>query len=134
MKTLTIIFVLFITEFSFAQTSVTVNINHIQNEEGKIYVGLYTQNTFMISKPDYSAILEVKNHSATALFKNVPAGEYAISYFQDTNDNHKLDFRPNGVPAEPYGVSNHGETLYGPPQWSASKFAVAQDPVTIKMK
>lgn len=36
----------------------------------------------------------------------IPAGEYAIQVYQDTNNNRRLDFGLFGIPREPVGISN----------------------------
>ena len=37
----------------------------------------------------------------------MPAGEYVVSVYQDTNNNGKLDFGLFGIPKEPVGITNY---------------------------
>lgn len=134
MKALIIALAIFASECILGQTTVTVTVTDIQNEQGKVYFGLYSQDTFIKAKPNYSAIGHVKNHQTKVVFENISEGQYAITCFQDTNGNHKFDFQPNGAPAEPYGVSRNAKSYYGPPLWSDAKFIVKQEPVAINMK
>lgn len=133
MKTFAILFTLILSEFAFGQTTLSVQVNNIPTDEGKILFGLYSEDTFMKAAPDYSQSAVVKDHSATVVFENIPEGEYAVSCFQDKNMNQKFDFEPNGMPAEPYGVSNDAPSSYGPPQWSDAKFTVAKESVSLEI-
>ena len=59
---------------------------------------------------------------------NLPPGTYAVSIFQDENDNDKLDMQwlPPG-PAEPWVVSNNAQGSMGPPSFKDAKFAFSGD-------
>ena len=44
-----------------------------------------------------------------------------------------MDFQDNGMPLEDYGVSNNPMS-YGPPQFDAAKFVVADKNVTLVIR
>lgn len=134
MKPLFIIIALFLSNFVIAQTTVTVTVTNISTNEGEVAFGLYTEDTFIKAAPNYSASATVENNTAKVTFENIPAGEYAISCFQDTNGNDQFDFEPNGMPAEPYGISNNAVGMYGPPSWADAKFTVAKEPVNLEIQ
>lgn len=134
MKTFAIIIALLLSEFALGQTTVTVTVSNIPSDEGEVLFGLYTENTFIKATPDYHTSISIKDHMATAVFENIPAGEYAVSCFQDQNSNKIFDLEPNGMPAEPYGISNNAMNLYGPPQWSEAKFTVGATPVSMDIR
>lgn len=134
MKTFAILLALLLSEFVVGQTTVTVNVTNIPTDEGMVRFGLYTEGTFIKAAPDFGKSTIIKNHTCTVVFENIPAGEYAISCYQDKNLNHKFDFEPNGMPAEPYGVSNNAPSLYGPPQWLDAKFTVTNEPVSVDIR
>ncbi|HET8810328.1 MAG TPA: DUF2141 domain-containing protein [Flavobacteriaceae bacterium] len=134
MKTVAIIIALILTELVSAQQTVTVTVTNVPNDQGKVLFGLYTEGTFIKAVPDYSATSTIENHIAKVVFENIPAGEYAVSCFQDQNSNDKFDFEPNGMPAEPYGISNNAMNMYGPPIWSEAKFSVADKPVNLEIR
>ncbi len=52
------------------------------------------------------------------------AGTYALAIYHDENDNHHFDRTLLGLPAEGYGFSNDAPTLFGPPAFAATRFAV----------
>jgi uncharacterized protein (DUF2141 family) len=131
MKTLAIIFALFISQNYFAQgdnlADITVTVDNIKTEEGSVLFGIYTENSFLKTEPKFHAISEIKNGVATVKFENIPQGTYAISCFHDLNGNKQMDFEPTGMPLEPYGISNNKVNRYGPPIWEDSKFELSED-------
>ncbi len=128
MKTITVLFALFLSMNFYAQTeggsNVTVKIENIKNDEGSVLFGLYTQNTFLKAKPEFTAKSEIVNGVAQITFENVPEGTYAITCFHDMNGNDQMDFEPSGMPKEDYAVSNNAVNMYGPPEWTDAKFEV----------
>ena len=73
------------------QLKITVpNINKI---EGKIQVSLYNSKDKFIKKgQEYkSQIRNVKSNSETFIFKNLPAGVYAVALYHDENSDGKCN-------------------------------------------
>lgn len=117
--------------FSFvlnAQETFTlkVTVNNAAGDEGKMVYTLSTENQFMKAAPLQTASIEIKDGVATAIFENVPSGEYAVIVLHDKNANEKMDFSTNGMPQEAYGTSNNPMS-YGPPTWADAKFTIAND-------
>jgi uncharacterized protein (DUF2141 family) len=117
--------------FSFvlnAQETFTlkVTVNNASGDEGKMVYSLNTENQFMKAAPLQTASIEIKDGVATAIFENVPAGEYAVIVLHDKNANEKMDFSANGMPQEAYGTSNNPMS-YGPPTWADAKLTVVSD-------
>ncbi len=100
--------------------------------KGKIVLGLYNKDTFMKAAPIEGLNGKIKDGKAVVTFKNVPAGEYAITIFHDKNDNNQMDFEANGMPLENYGASNN-DMSFGPPTWTASKFTVESTAITMEI-
>jgi uncharacterized protein (DUF2141 family) len=124
--------------FSFilsAQETFTlkVTVNNASVDEGKMVYSLNTENQFMKGAPLQTASIEIKDGVATAIFENVPAGEYAVIVLHDKNANEKMDFSANGMPQEAYGTSNNPMS-YGPPTWTDAKFALDSDKeITVRL-
>ena len=110
--------------------TVTVPIN---SQEGNIIVGLYDENTFMKAAPMQGVEGDIGDGLATVTFIDVNPGTYGITLFHDKNGNKIMDFEPNGMPKEMYGVSNNNMS-YGPPQWSDAKFEVANEPIEMEIR
>lgn len=127
MRVFSILFALFLNTILIAPEAVTadvtVTISNIPNEDGKILVGLYTEDTFMKADPVKKALGTIKDGSSTVVFEDVEAGTYGIIVVHDANSNGAMDFEATGMPKEAYGVSNNPYS-YGPPQWADAKFEV----------
>jgi len=138
MKTIALIFTFILsTTLSFAQTEkgqdVTVTIENISNERGHVIIGLHTTDTFMKTEALQQAAAKVKDGKVIYTFKNVAPGNYALLVLHDENDNKRMDFEPNGMPLESFGLSNN-PMLMGPPTFSEGKFEVADKNVELTIK
>jgi uncharacterized protein (DUF2141 family) len=61
------------------------------------------------------------------VFRNIPAGTYAIAVIQDENLDGKLTKNFLGIPKEPYGFSQNKYGMFGPPKFKDVSFAVEND-------
>lgn len=113
-------------------TTITVNVP-VPGYGGSLIGGLYNEATFMRSEPIQGMSSKIMEGYATLTFTNVPPGVYAITLFHDKNDNKIMDFEPNGMPKEMFGVSNNTMN-YGPPQWNDAKFEVGSEPIQMEIR
>jgi len=113
MKKLTI-FILLIFSFCglcFSQTdktvNVTVEINHIVPNGGKVYlVVFFTAENFKKEKQDLA--VEIPSDKPSVIKEwPLPRGECVLFVFQDANNNVKLDCGLFGIPKEKFGISNY---------------------------
>jgi uncharacterized protein (DUF2141 family) len=119
-----------LTSTVYAQTgTVDVKVTQIDVKEGgKIKIGIYDSKGFPLLGKEIDGIdIEVKETSAAYVFKNIPAGKYAIAAFQDSNVNGELNKNMFGVPKEPYGFSNNKYGRFGPPNFEDVSFDVKED-------
>jgi uncharacterized protein (DUF2141 family) len=119
-----------LTSTVYAQTgTVDVKVTQIDVKEGgKIKIGIYDSKGFPLLGKEIDGIdIEVKGTSVTYVFKNIPAGKYAIAAFQDSNVNGELNKNMFGVPKEPYGFSNNKYGRFGPPNFEDVSFDVKED-------
>ncbi|MCT4628269.1 DUF2141 domain-containing protein [Winogradskyella sp.] len=138
MKHLILTFALALTTlFGFSQENegitITVTIDNVANNNGKVVMSLHTSETFMKGKGIKSAEANIKDGKATATFENVLSGEYAIIALHDENDNKRMDFRENGMPLESYGMSNNPMS-FGPPQYEDAKFKVKDNNLDLNIR
>lgn len=103
--------------------TITVTVDNVTSDKGKVLMSLHTSETFMKGKGIKDAETEIKDGKVTVTFKNVLPGEYAILALHDENDNKRMDFQENGMPKESFGMSNN-VMLMGPPQYDDAKFKV----------
>jgi uncharacterized protein (DUF2141 family) len=59
---------------------------------------------------------------ATAVFRDVPHGTYAVVVCHDENSNGDCDANLLGLPREGIGVSNNPPRRWGPPRFSDARF------------
>lgn len=138
MKTLLLsIALIFSITFSNAQNdkgqTITVAVNNVVNNNGKVIVGLHTEETFMKSDSVQSAESVIEDGKVKVTFKNVQPGNYAIMVLHDENENYRMDFETNGMPKENYGMSNNPMS-YGPPQFTDAKFEVATEDLDLLIR
>ena len=108
------------------EVTITVTIDNVTSDEGKVLLGLHTAETFMRGPGIQNLESEIKDGKVEFTFKNVPAGTYAIMALHDANDNKQMDFEANGMPKESYGMSGNDMTM-GPPTFDAAKFDVGSE-------
>ncbi len=57
---------------------------------------------------------------------DLPPGTYAASFYEDLNDNHKLDRNLLGMPSEPVGASRDPKGRFGPPRFDECSFRLTK--------
>ncbi|MCF6308428.1 MAG: DUF2141 domain-containing protein [Flavobacteriaceae bacterium] len=112
-------------------STLTVTVT-LRGSGGHVLVSLHNEASFM-KKPLKDASIEINDGKAIATFKNLIPGEYGIVVLHDKNDNKQMDFEPNGMPKEAFGISNN-VLLMGPPQWSDAKFEIGDKPLSIEIR
>ena len=114
------------------KTSITVSVNNVSSNSGKVSFALYNQTTFM-KTPLQAKNGKIVEGKSTVVFENLEPGEYAIICFHDKNNNDKMDFQPSGMPMEDYGTSNNVMT-FGPPSYENAKFTLGSEDLSLEIK
>ncbi len=112
---------------------ITATVINVTSDNGKVSFALYSKDTFM-KKPIKGKIGAIKNGISEVVFENIVAGNYSVICYHDKNNNDKMDFQPNGMPMEDYGVSNNVINRFGPPVFEDTQFVVADKDVSLKIK
>ena len=138
MKTLIKLIVIVLSiNFSNAQQdkghTITVSIDNVRNDKGKVIISLRSAETFMKGKGLDSGESKIKDGKITVTFKNVKPGTYALLALHDENGNYMMDFEGNGMPKEDYGMSNN-PVFFGPPQFNDAKFELTDKDLDFKIK
>ena len=98
------------------QDGVTVTVNGVQ-QDGTVYVALQDESIFGSAEASYGTTMDpamMTGDSAEVVIPDVAPGRYAIAVFQDTNGNGQLDLGTNGIPTEPWALSNSAGTTGAP--------------------
>jgi uncharacterized protein (DUF2141 family) len=112
--------------------TITATVVNITSDTGKVAFALYDKTNFRM-KPLQSNNAIINKGKSTVTFKDIEVGEYAIICFHDKNENHKMDFKTNGMPLEDYGASNNNMS-FGPPKFEDAKFRVSDKNVSLEIK
>jgi uncharacterized protein (DUF2141 family) len=106
-----------------AQNTLTVVIDGIEDVRGHLMLVVNDKE----NKPVAWKSEKIEGETITLVFDSIPVGEYAISAYQDENDNRKLDTGVFGIPKEKYGFSNNARGTMGPPAFEKLLFKVEED-------
>jgi uncharacterized protein (DUF2141 family) len=95
-----------------------VTVRHVEVRQGTVMIGLYDGARQF--KDDHRR--DVRNVEPSAgevsvCFEGLPANDYAVGVFQDTNGTGLLERNFFGEPTKPYGFSRDGKAMFGPPDF-----------------
>ncbi|MEM7486835.1 MAG: DUF2141 domain-containing protein [Bacteroidota bacterium] len=138
MKTLTLTVGLFLVSFiTFAQETtgvdITVTIDNVANDQGKVLIALHTKETFLKGKGIKNQKDSIKDGKVSFVFENVPEGTYAILALHDANENNQMDFDSGGVPTESYGMPGN-EMFLGWPDFEDAQFEVKGEDLEFEIR
>lgn len=110
----------------FAQHQFSVEITGLVKGRGYVYLGLYNKKNGFLNENASIANGKVKvaGNTATYIFKDLPAGEYAVALYQDENNNRKCDRNMIGYPTEGFGFSKNYRPKLSAPKFDEVKIAV----------
>ena len=114
--------------------TLTLRIKDIPDAQGHIAYAVFSSARGFPDEPSlaikrgYEAIST--SHEVMLSIPNLTYGEYAVSLYQDRNDDHELNKNFFGIPTEPIGFSKNPSVKYGPPKFEQARFSV-QAPVVV---
>jgi uncharacterized protein (DUF2141 family) len=92
-----------ISNFSYSQFNLDVEITEIRNNTGNIMFQLFDENEKVLMQE----MSPVKDLKCSISVRNLKPGKYAVRYFHDENLNGKMETNMVGKPTEGYGFSNN---------------------------
>lgn len=113
---------------------IAVTVTNVENNVGRILVGLCTRDTFLGPRCPYREAVRARRGSVRIIFRDIPPGQYAIQAMHDTNDNNDLDRNALGLPTEGVGISNNPLLAFGPPSFEEAAFDASADPGRVVLK
>jgi uncharacterized protein (DUF2141 family) len=118
-----------------AQGNLTVNVSGFKNSKGMCKLWVYNSADGWPSneKKAYKIVeVPITGSGSVCVFKNLPAGTYAISAIHDENGNHKFDMNLFGIPKEAYGNTNGIRGgIGGAPKYDQVKITVPENGLTV---
>ena len=115
--------------FTMAQFDLTVTVENVKSNEGKISVAVYNSSDGFLEfdKVFKANSVASKKGSTEVVLKDLPEGTYAIAAFHDENGNGELDTNIMGIPKEPLGFSKGKMKTFGPPSFAECSFKLTSD-------
>ena len=105
----------------------TVTLEGGKPGEGEFVVGLFDAEESWLKDVVREARVAVDEEGrAVVSFEGLPTGMFAISSYQDRNENGKIDTFL-GIPREPYAFSNDARSMFGPAKFKDAAFEIGAD-------
>lgn len=90
---------IFISNSSFSQVKLDIEITEIRNNTGNILLQLFDENEKVVTQK----MCPGKDIICSFPIENIKPGKYAVRYFHDENLNDVMDTNLLGKPTEGYG-------------------------------
>jgi uncharacterized protein (DUF2141 family) len=111
----------------------TIHIDDVKTAEGQLMVAVYNSAGSFMQSELVSAKIAAAKSDNTAVFKHLPAGEYAFAVYHDANSNGKMDRNLLGIPSEDYAFSNNALGKMGPPSFEQARFTLPAAGATMRV-
>jgi uncharacterized protein (DUF2141 family) len=106
-KRITLLLLCFVAAISSLHAQkLTVKVSGIKPVSGYLMVGVFNSETGFPDSYYKGEKIKVTDTVMIATFTGLPKGKYAVSVYQDINENGRLDKNLFGAPKEKYGFSN----------------------------
>ncbi|MDX2190870.1 MAG: DUF2141 domain-containing protein [Bacteroidota bacterium] len=96
------------------KTTVTIQVNNIQVGKGSVVINIYDKEASFFKTAFVSKTQTADNASLKFTFE-IPNGTYAISIYQDIDNNGKLNQGWFEIPLEPVGFGNNFKPKFSAP-------------------
>ncbi len=117
--------------------SIMLHIMDIKEARGTLRIAVFDSKEHFLNTDSavYLQVLEVKDTLQQKLhIPGLPAGEYAVAIYHDTNNNGKLNTNWLGVPTEPYAFSNDAGKKWRKPSFEDAKIFVKEPETVVKLQ
>jgi uncharacterized protein (DUF2141 family) len=108
--------------------TLTVIAKNVQPGKGSVVAEIWNDEKLFLKKPFLVKSLKADHETLKFSFE-LPVGEYAISVYQDINDNKKLDLGMFHIPKEPVGFGNNFRPKFSAPPYKECAINLT-DPTT----
>jgi len=118
-----------ISNCSFSQYTLEIEISTIRNNTGNIMLQLFNEKEEVLAQE----VKAINDKKCSFSVKSLKAGKYAIRYYHDENLNSQMDTNMFGKPTEGYGFSNNVTGKLEPPPFEIWLFEIKADKkITLK--
>lgn len=117
---------------SFAQIHVTFT--GLDPKPSTLYIGIYSEdNDFMGDDIHFTSEVRVNGATLKWTYKDLVPGKYAVTVYQDVNNNGIMDKGMFGVPKEPYGFSCNPVVSFKAPTFKDCTLLYTGQPLEIQV-
>lgn len=116
-------FLFLIPFISNAQLTLTVEIEPLRNNNGKVLLEFNNEKEEVLK--GFSE--KIVDHKCLVIIKDLKPGKYAFQYFHDENNDEEINTNFMGIPKEGYGFSNNAKGSFGPPSFEKMIFELTQN-------
>lgn len=110
----------------------TVEVGGARSDKGFVSAALYNEVSGWM-KQTFRAERVAAGASVRLVFRDLPAGSYALAVIHDENGNGKLDSNVVGMPTEAYGFSRDARAPFSPPKFEDAVLQLGAD-TTVQVK
>ena len=103
----------------------TVEVLDAKSSQGMVAAALYEEADWM--RTPMQGEFRPAGARAVLVYRNLPAGKYAVAAYHDENNNGKLDSNALGLPLERYGFSRDSPGIMGPPPFDKAALVFQAD-------
>ena len=115
-----------------------VNVHGISEHRGTMNIGLYINDGTWLTGDNiaFTRVVPVPTEGdvVSATFEEIPVGQYAVSLYQDVDENSALAQGTLGIPTEPWGMSNDAIGVLAPASFEQAAFALDAPETTIDVQ
>ena len=111
--------------------ALTLEVRGIEKTVGLVYGAIYNSEDTFMKKPLATFGMPADSCTISIPCNGLPSGTYAITLYQDENQNGILDTDAFGRPMEKIGFSNDASAVMGPPSFKKTKFILENDTVMV---
>ncbi|NQX41467.1 Uncharacterized conserved protein, DUF2141 family [Pedobacter steynii] len=115
------------------EVKMNINITNIEPGKGTVVLNIYDKKEDFLKKVFLSKTLKANGSTLTFSLNLPKKGTYAVTVFQDLDDNKKLKQDWFGIPQEPVGYGNNFKPS-AKPRFNDCAITLGSDPVTQVIK
>jgi uncharacterized protein (DUF2141 family) len=112
----------------------TVEIDGVDSDKGLVSVAVFANGDDFPNKITHGQRVKAAASKVVVVFKDLPAGRYAVSAYHDANENKELDRGMFGIPKERYGFSQEARGVAGPPEFRDAAFVLPAEGTRISVR
>lgn len=105
-----------------------LTVSKLKVDKGPLYCALFNSaEGFPGPSPiiDGSLVVDATAETVKCVFAKLPAGTFAVTVYQDENNNGKTDTNAFGAPTEGYGASKNQLPAASPPSFDDNKVTLS---------